>query len=118
MQYMLLFYSAPADLERKKNDAASADHWESWRAYMGAIHSAGIVKGGKALASPEVATTIRLRDGQRQVHDGPYADTKEMLGGFLIIDVGSLDEAMVWAARSPSCNSGSTEIRPIDESPL
>jgi hypothetical protein len=54
-----------------------------------------------------------VREGKRLVHDGPYADTKEMLGGYLVIDVASLDEALVWAARSPSSQLGSTEVRPI-----
>jgi hypothetical protein len=77
------------------------------------VYSAGIVKSGNALASPFSGTTVRLRDGKRQVHDGPFADTKELLGGYLVIDVPSLDEAMAWATKSPSTASGSTEIRPI-----
>jgi hypothetical protein len=113
MQYLLMFNSSPADLERRPEDPASADYWESWRAYMGAVYAAGIVKSGNALDAPFTATTVRMRDGKRQVHDGPFADTKELLGGYLVIDVPSLDEALAWAARSPSSQSGSTEVRPI-----
>lgn len=113
MQYMLLFNGALDDLEREVADPASADYWESWRAYLDAIYAAGIVKGGNALKPPYTATTIRIRDGKRQVQDGPYADTKELLGGYLIIDVPSLEDALVWAERSPSSNSGSTEVRPV-----
>ena len=56
---------------------------------------------------------MRFRDGQREVLDGPFAETKEMLGGYLIIDVPSLDDALTWAARSPSSSTGSTEVRPV-----
>lgn len=113
MEYMILFHQGVSDLERTQEDPASADYWESWRAYMSAIYSAGIVKSGNALQPPYTATTVRIRDGKRQVQDGPYADTKEMLGGYLIIDVPSLDEALQWAARSPSSEMGSTEVRPV-----
>lgn len=113
MEYMLMFHSPAEELERKRDDPASAGFWESWRAYMGAIYAAGVVKSGNALEPPFTATTVRIRDGKRHVHDGPYADTKELLGGYLIIDVPSLDEALLWAARSPSSVVGSTEVRPI-----
>ncbi len=113
MQYLLMFNSPASDLERKPEDPDSADYWESWRLYMKEIYSAGVVKSGNALASPFSGTTIRLRDGKRQVHDGPFADTKELLGGYLVIEVPSLDEAMHWASKSPSSLVGSTEIRPL-----
>ncbi len=113
MQFVLMFNSPASDLERRPDDPASADHWESWRAYMGAIYAAGVVKGGNALQAPYTATTVRIRDGKRQVVDGPFADTKELLGGYLVIDVPSLDEALAWAARAPSCLRGSTEVRPV-----
>ena len=113
MEYMLLFHQPATEAERTLDDPASADYWESWRAYMGAIYSAGIVTSGQVLQPPSTATTVRVRDGQREVLDGPFADTKEMLGGYLIIDVPSLDDALVWAARSPSSRTGSTEVRPV-----
>lgn len=113
MEYLLLFNSPAEDLDRKRDDPESSGFWEAWRAYMGAIYAAGVVKSGNALEPPFTATTVRLRDGKRHVHDGPYADTKELLGGYLVIDVPSLDEALLWAARSPSSSAGSTEVRPI-----
>lgn len=113
MEYMMLFNQPASELERTQDDPASADYWESWRAYMVALHAAKVIKGGNALQPPYTATTVRVRDGNRQVHDGPYADTKEMLGGYIIIDVPSLDEALQWAARSPSSKTGSTEVRPV-----
>jgi hypothetical protein len=113
MQYMLLFHQPATELERPFDDSASADYWESWRAYMDAIYSAGIVTSGQVLQPPSTATTIRFRDGQREVLDGPFAETKEMLGGYVIITVASLDDALTWAARSPSSGTGSTEVRPV-----
>jgi hypothetical protein len=113
MQYMILFNQPATELERTRHDPASAPYWESWRAYMGAIYEAGIVRGGNALEPPFTATTVRIRNGERQVQDGPFADTKELLGGYLVIDVPSLDDALTWAARAPSCHTGSTEIRPV-----
>jgi hypothetical protein len=113
MEYMLVFHLPATDLERTPDDPASADYWESWRAYMDAIYSAGIVTSGKVLQPPSTATMVRFRDGQREVLDGPFAETKEMLGGYVIIEVPSLDEALTWAARSPSSATGSTEVRPV-----
>ncbi len=113
MQYMLLFHQPAGELERTPDDPASADYWESWRAYMSAIYDAGVVTSGNVLLPPSTATTVRFRDGQREVLDGPFAETKEMLGGYLIIEVPSLDDALTWATRSPSSSTGSTEVRPV-----
>ena len=113
MEYMLLFNQPSRELERTHDDLGSANYWESWRAYMSAIYSAGIVTSGNVLQPPSTATTVRFRDGQREVLDGPFAETKEMLGGYVIITVSSLDDALTWAARSPSSGTGSTEVRPV-----
>ena len=113
MEYMLLFHQPATELERTQDDPASADYWESWRAYMSAIYSAGIVTSGQGLQPPSTATTVRVRAGQREVLDGPFAETKEMLGGYVIIEVPSIDDALTWAARSPSSGTGSTEVRPV-----
>ena len=68
--------------------------------------------GGKGLEPPSTATTVRFRGGERTVQDGPYADTKEQLGGFFIIDVPDLDTALEWAARCPAITGGAVEVRP------
>jgi hypothetical protein len=80
--------------------------------YMQAIKDAGIFKGGAGLEPSDTATTVRVKDGRRSVQDGPYADTKEQLGGFFIIDVPDLDTALDWAARYPAGPSGVVEVRP------
>ena len=68
--------------------------------------------GGSALQPPAVATTVRQRDGKRQVQDGPYAETKEQLGGYYEIEVADLDTALDWAARCPAASTGAVEVRP------
>ncbi len=113
MQYMLLFHQPATEVERTLDDPASADYWEAWYDYRSAIYSACIVTSWQVLQPPSTATTVRFRDGQREVLDGPFAETKEMLGGYVIITVASLDEALTWAARSPSSGTGSTEVRPV-----
>jgi hypothetical protein len=113
MQYMLLFHQPATEAERTLDDPASADYWASWWAYRTAIYNAGIVTGGHGLQPPSSATMVRVRDGQREVLDGPFAETKELISGYVIIKVESLDEALTWAARSPSSATGSTEVRPI-----
>ena len=78
----------------------------AWRAYYKALVDAGVYVGGAPLEPPSAGATVRVHDGQRRVQDGPYADTKEQLGGQIVIDVPSLDEALDWAARCPSAASG------------
>lgn len=85
----------------------------AWSAYTQAMLDAGVMRGGNALHPGYTATTVRVRDGKRDVHDGPYAESKEELGGYYVIDVADLDEALVWAARNPAASSGAVEVRPI-----
>ena len=74
---------------------------------------AGVMRGGNALKPGFTGTTVRLRDGRREVQDGPYTDSKEELGGYYVIEVADLDEALQWAARNPAASSGAVEVRPI-----
>ena len=77
------------------------------------MHRQTIFVGGAGLQSPQTATTVSVRDGKRHVHDGPYAETKEFLAGFAIIDVPNLDAALEWAARHPDAGDSSVEVRPL-----
>ncbi|HEV2087748.1 MAG TPA: YciI family protein [Cryptosporangiaceae bacterium] len=86
-----------------------------WWAYEKAISEAGVKQAGNALQGSETATTVRVKDGERVVTDGPFAETREVLGGFYLIDVPDLDAAIDWAARCPGAKAGSLEIRPILE---
>lgn len=112
MHYMLCFRQTEADLALGKDPAASGAYWGAWMAYVGALRASGKVVSGNGLEPPETAAIVRMRDGKRQVQDGPYPDTREHLGGYFILDVASLDEALEWAARAPCASTGSIEVRP------
>jgi hypothetical protein len=116
MQYALLYNETPAEMTRGETAEAPA-YWGAWNAYMGAMAAAGIMRGGNALMPPATATTLRIAEGKWQVEDGPFADTKEQLGGFVIIEVADLDAALEWAARAPCASAGSVEVRPVMAAP-
>jgi hypothetical protein len=82
------------------------------------MSKAGVLKGSTGLQPTSAATTVRVANGKTQVLDGPYADSKEQLGGFHIIDVADLDAALSWAARCPTALHGVVEVRPIMEKAL
>ncbi len=82
-------------------------------AYTEALKQAGALKGSNRLQPTATATTVRTVDGKQQVLDGPYADTKEQLGGYYLIEVADLDAALSWAARCPGSQHGTVEVRPI-----
>ena len=90
---------------------------DAYNAYTAAIQKAGVMETGDALEGTNVATTVRVRNGQRQTTDGPFAETKEQLGGFYILKCKDLDEAIEWAAKIPASEYGSIEVRPIMEFP-
>jgi hypothetical protein len=113
MQYMLIL-NETADEFAKRNDPAQAgQYWGGWNAFIGAMAAAGVIVKGDGLLGPTMATTVRVRDGQRQIQDGPFADTKEQLGGYFVIEVPDLDAAIEWAAKAPSAAYASVEVRPV-----
>jgi hypothetical protein len=116
MQYALLIYETPADFDARSNDP-QGEFWGAWRAYHRALVEGGVLVGGNALQPDSTATTLRLEGGHRRVQDGPYAETKERLGGFIILDLPSLKEALEWAARCPAAGTGAVEIRPVLTTP-
>ena len=97
MQYALLFYQSPDEFAARADPKKREAFWASFVPYMKALNDAGIVVAGAGLEPPDVATSIRLNGGKRQVQDGPFAEAKEQLGGFFIIDVANLDVALEWA---------------------
>ena len=113
MDYMLMFYEPATLFEQRKDRVASQTYWAGWMAYVEAMHGSGIVKSGAGLQEPGTGTTVRVVDGERRVQDGPFADTKEQLGGFFVIDVPDLDTALSWAARAPCAEIGGVEVRPV-----
>lgn len=112
MKYLLLIYTAEAeDITRTDGDAVMAEYG----AYTEAINRAGKFVGGEALQPTVTATTVRVRGGKTQTTDGPFAETKEQLGGYYVVEAKDLDEAISWAARIPGARWGSVEVRPIME---
>jgi hypothetical protein len=112
MNYTLLIYETRADFARRTDPAEQHAYTAAWPPYTQALRDAGVFVVGAGLLQPETGTTVRLRDGKRVVQDGPYADTKEQLGGFVIIDVPNLDAALDWASRCPAAPTGLVEVRP------
>jgi hypothetical protein len=87
----------------------------AYGAYMKAMADAGVNKGGQRLRPTSTATTVRVKDGKTQVLNGPYAEVKEQLGGYFLIDTPDLDVAISWAARCPAAQHAAVEVRPIRE---
>ncbi len=113
MQYTLLFTEPAEEFAKRDNPKLAPAYWGAWSAYLRAMGAAGVAVSCTGLLPPATATTVRIRDGKRQVHDGPYAESKEMLGGFTVIEVPNLDSALEWAARAPSAGYGAVEVRPV-----
>jgi hypothetical protein len=112
MTYMMLICETDADFAARTDEHRDA-FWGAWRAYHQALVQAGVIVGGNALQPPATGATVRVRDGRRQVEDGPFADTKEQVGGFILLDVPSLEAALDWAARCPAAATGAVEVRPV-----
>ena len=112
MQYMIAFLETAEDFAKRQGPDAGA-YWGAWSAYVKTMNESGIVRGGAGLQPPATATTVRIRDGKRIVQDGPFAESKEMLAGFFLIEVADLDKALEWAARSPAATGGAVEVRPV-----
>ena len=110
MKYALLVHQTQEQIDERRKDPAMQ---AAGRAYGEALQAAGVFIGGAGLESPTAATTVSLRNGKRQVHDGPYAETKEFLAGFAVIDVPNLDDALEWASRHPTASFAKVEVRPL-----
>lgn len=113
MQYAMLIYEPQGRFDQRTlpDDDES---WGPWRIYHQALVDAGVYVGGSPLERPDTtATTLRVRGGERHVQDGPFADTKEQLGGFIILELPTLDAALEWAARCPAAEYGAVEVRPL-----
>ncbi len=114
MKYMLLLYSAAGTGPDPDSPEGEA-HMGRWFAVTDEMARAGVLVAGDALQPVTTATTLRERDGEVLLTDGPFAETKELLGGYYLIDVPDLDEATKWAAKMPLAPYGSVEIRPVQE---
>jgi hypothetical protein len=112
VQFTLLIYEPPEDFEERDTERGEA-HLAAWRQYYRALVEAGVYVTGSPLQPESTGTTVRVRNAHRQVQDGPYADTKEQLGGFIILELPTLDAALEWAARCPTASTGAIEVRPV-----
>ncbi len=112
MQYMLLIYGSEAALQSASKEAAG-QMTAAFGAYTEAMKKAGVYLGGNRLQPTSSATTVRAPNGKSNVLDGPYAETKEQLGGYYMIEAPDLDAALVWAARCPGAAYGAIEVRPL-----
>lgn len=113
MQYLIMALEDEDAFTARNDPDRSEDYWASWSGYLAALEEAGVLVGAGGLQPPTASTTVRLRDGARLVQDGPFADTKEQLGGYFVVDVPDLDVALGWAERCPSAAYGSAEVRPL-----
>ena len=112
MQYLLMIYGNEAAMAAA-TEAQAGQMMAAYGAYTEAMASAGVLLGGNRLRPTATATTVRIADDKTQVLDGPYADTKEQLGGYYLIDVPDLDAALSWAERCPGAATGVIEVRPV-----
>ena len=112
MRYLLTIY----DDESTWNDVTpeqSAQVMEAYGAFGEAAQAAGVLLGGEGLQPTSTATTVRVRDGEALTTDGPFAETREQLGGYYLLDCKDLDDAISWAAKIPGAQNGSVEVRPV-----
>jgi len=114
MRYMLLIYDREADWA-KLNEKDQGALYGEYGVFTEGIHKSGHYRAGDPLQPVATATTVRVRDGKTVTTDGPFAETREQLGGYYIVDAKDLDEATAIAARIPKARMGSIEVRPIME---
>lgn len=113
MKVVLLAYEAQEDFALRENKAKYEEYMGGWQAFGRAMREAGVYVEGAALHEPGSATVVTVRNGKRSVEDGPYPDTKEQLGGFVIIDVPDMKAAAEWAAKCPASKRGFVDARPV-----
>jgi len=108
MSYTLMLYESPEDFAARTDPARQQEYLAGWTHYVRALREAGIAVFGSGLYAPETAATLKRHGGETAVQDGPFAETKEQLGGIMVIDVPDVETALEWAARAPV---GTVEVR-------
>ena len=114
MQYLLMIY-ASEELEARMSEAELGALLGEYGGFSEELGAAGALVGGARLRPVGDATTVRVRDGKTLTSDGPFAETKEQLGGYYLVEAPDLDAALAWAAKIPSAKYGSVEVRPLWE---
>lgn len=116
MQYLLMIYCAEG-VGPQPGDPEFGDFINEYLNLTGELEERGLFLAGQPLEDSTTATTLRVRDGETRISDGPFAETKEVLGGYFLLDCKDLDEALACAARIPTARYGSIEVRPILQLP-
>jgi hypothetical protein len=112
MQYLLLIYGDQNGWE-SMSEEERGQIFQAYGTFTQELEQSGAMVGGNALQPTETATTVRIRNDETLTTDGPFAETKEQLGGYYLVDVNSIDEALEWAAKIPGARHGSIEVRPV-----
>jgi hypothetical protein len=115
MRYLLLIYGPETSEQPSPEEQAAV--MQAYGAFTEHVRASGAYLGGEALEPTDTATTVRVRDGQTLTTDGPFAETKEALGGYYLVEANDLDAAIEYAAMIPGAKNGSIEVRPIWELP-
>ncbi|WP_440958518.1 YciI family protein [Oceanicaulis sp. LC35] len=110
MQFALLIYESAGDFARRQGPDAAA-YWSNWSAYSGALE--GRTPLGVCLQAPETGVVLRRAGDTRQITDGPHSDSPEQLGGVIMLDMDSVEDALSWAERCPAALNGAIEVRPL-----
>jgi hypothetical protein len=112
MKFTVLVYETEADFGARTDPKRKDAYWGAYKTYTKVLTEGGVMAGGAVLQPAHAATTVRVQDGKRRVQDGPYAESKEQLGGYYVIDAPDLDQALEWAARCPGATTNVVEVRP------
>ena len=113
MKYVILTYESASDFAAREDAALKAKYWAGWAAFGSTLKSAGIVSDMHGLKGIEMASTVRVRGGQKQIASGPFPGGDTQLGGYFIIDVDNEGAALDWAAKCPAAINGAVEVRPV-----
>src|SRR4051794_34252362 len=113
MRYLAAIYTDESQGAPDPQSEGTRQMLDAYRAFGEEAGAAGVIVGGDALQPTSTATTIRVRDGETMLTDGPFAETKEQLGGFYLLECADLDEAIGWAAKIPGAAWGAVEVRPV-----
>jgi len=114
MKYILLIYGDEREWA-SLSDEEMGRVYTAHEAYAKAMEQAGVLRGGAELKPTTTATSVRFAKDRRHIVDGPFAETKEQLGGYYVIEVENVDQALAWAEKMPGMSSGTVEIRPLGE---
>jgi hypothetical protein len=112
MKFMLLLWDDEGEWGQTSDEEIAAE-MARWEDYTAQLVAAGAMVSGEGLQPSATSKTLRMENGDRLVTDGPFAETKEQLGGFYVIECSSIDEALDWAAKAPRAGHGATEVRPV-----